>query len=68
MLQRQHVICGVIDHRLVVPGNGWVRSWRVPKADVSLRAAVKESFLADLVVNPHEPGIFVDGRLSPHSE
>ena len=63
MLQRQHVVCRMINGCLIVARNARPVSRRVPKADVALGAAVKEGFVADLLVDPYEPGIFVDGRL-----
>src|ERR1700691_4251608 len=53
----------MIDSCLIVTGNGWVRSRCIPNADVALGAAVKQSLVADLLVNPCEPRVFVDGRL-----
>ena len=69
VLQRDHVICRMIDDCLIVPRDApRETSRRVPQTDITLRPTVKKSFVTDLVVNPYQPGIFVYRRLPSDRE
>ena len=59
MLESDEIVSRVIDDILLIEKRA---DRLVGMQNVALGAPVKQSLLADSVVNPHQPSVFMDGR------